>query len=81
MPNKTLYIAQSDIPTWDRAKAIAETVGDNISNVIVGYLEKYVADCGVGVDDLMAAQKRMREAYKTRTQIINEQHNSNDTGK
>lgn len=37
MPNKTIYIKDSDLPVWDRAQ---EELGESISSVFVDYLKE-----------------------------------------
>jgi hypothetical protein len=39
MPNKTIYVADADIPIFDRAQELA---GDNLSSTIVQALRRYV---------------------------------------
>jgi hypothetical protein len=37
MPNKTIYIKDSDLPLWDRAQ---QELGESVSSVFVEYLKK-----------------------------------------
>ena len=39
--NKTIYIRDEDVPTWDRAKELA---GNTISQVIVAGLERFIRE-------------------------------------
>lgn len=39
MPNKTIYVADSDLPTFERAQELA---GENLSATIAGALRRYV---------------------------------------
>ncbi len=37
MPNKTIYIKDADLPTWDRAQ---QELGESVSSVFVDYLKE-----------------------------------------
>lgn len=39
--NKTIYIRDQDVPTWDRARELA---GEKLSPVIITALQKYIVD-------------------------------------
>lgn len=44
MPNKTIYIRDERIATWERAKRISELMQSNISFVIMEHLQAYCAE-------------------------------------
>lgn len=46
MPNKTIYLRQGEVSTWDRAKRIAELKGENVSNIIIIGLAQYNRENG-----------------------------------
>jgi EXLDI family protein len=43
MPNKTIYVADADLPLYEKAQALA---GGNLSAAIASALKRYVAEAG-----------------------------------
>lgn len=54
MPNKTIYIKDSDLPTWDRAQ---KELGESVSSVLVDYLKERL--------EAEAIRKRAKKAGRT----------------
>lgn len=65
MPNKTIYLRQGEVSTWNRAKRIAELKGENISNIIAIGLAQYNRENGEianKIERLLKSEKMKKNA-------------------
>lgn len=52
MPNKTIYLRNEDVDVWERSKRIADTMRENVSQVIVRALLDYNSKHGETSDKI-----------------------------